>query len=327
MQIRRGYLGWGVFLILAGSIPLAVRAGYLTEAQVDRLWELWPLILVGIGVGLILSRTRFDFIGGLIVAATFGVMVGGLLTGRFGPIPTGACSGGTGDAAFAAQEGTIDASAGTVDIQLDCGDLSIEIAEGSGWRVAGADATGAGPDVTSRADGLTVRSHDGEGGPFDFLGKPAAWRIVLPEIPRLDLNVETNAGEATIDLDGATLGAFDLALNAGAVTVDLGSARQVETLDIGLNAGSMGLTLPNLSLTGTIEANAGSVRLCAPPGAALKLVTGESFVSSYDYDGHGLIHDGDTWTTPGFDTATVKIELQTEANAGTFVLDPEDGCG
>ena len=57
MHIRRGYLGWGVFLILVGAVPLAVRAGYLTDDQIGRLWSLWPLILIGIGVGLILRRT------------------------------------------------------------------------------------------------------------------------------------------------------------------------------------------------------------------------------------------------------------------------------
>ena len=82
MHIRRGFLGWGVFLILAGAVPLAVRSGYLSEDQVGRLWTLWPLILVGIGVGLILSRTRFDFLGGIIVAATFGLMVGRLAQQR-----------------------------------------------------------------------------------------------------------------------------------------------------------------------------------------------------------------------------------------------------
>ena len=33
MHIRRGYLGWGVFLILTGAVPLAVRAGYLTTTR------------------------------------------------------------------------------------------------------------------------------------------------------------------------------------------------------------------------------------------------------------------------------------------------------
>src|SRR3954452_7670787 len=80
MQIRRGFLGWGIFLILVGAIPLAVRGGYISADDLGRLFNLWPLILIGIGVGLVLSRTRFDFIGGLIVAATIGIMVGGLLS-------------------------------------------------------------------------------------------------------------------------------------------------------------------------------------------------------------------------------------------------------
>ena len=86
------------------------------------------------------------------------------------------------------------------------------------------------------------------------------------------------------------------------------------------------MTLPHVSTTGTIHANAGAVRLCAPPGVALKLHTQESIVANYDYDDHGLVQDGSTWTTSGFDTAAQKIELRTEANAGSFVLDPEDGC-
>ena len=85
--------GWGVFLILAGAVPLGVRAGYLDADQVGRLWSLWPLILIGIGVGLILRRTRLAFLGGLIVAATFGLMVGGLLSVGSTGFAGGNCGG------------------------------------------------------------------------------------------------------------------------------------------------------------------------------------------------------------------------------------------
>src|SRR6476469_6062668 len=105
MHIRRGYLGWGVFLILAGAVPLALRSGYLSEDQVGRMWTLWPLILVGIGVGLTLSRTRFDFLGGVIVAATFALMVGGLLSSGLGTFSTGACGEADGTTAFPPQTG------------------------------------------------------------------------------------------------------------------------------------------------------------------------------------------------------------------------------
>ena len=63
------------------------------------------------------------------------------------------------------------------------------------------------------------------------------------------------------------------------------------------------MTLPHVSMTGTIHANAGAVRLCAPEGVGLKLHAGESIVASYDYADHGLVQDGSTWTTPDFDTA------------------------
>jgi hypothetical protein len=68
------------------------------------------------------------------------------------------------------------------------------------------------------------------------------------------------------------------------------------------------------------------VKVCVPTGAAVRIHTGNSVVSSYDLDGSGLIQDGATWTSPGYETASVQIELRAEANAGSFSLNPEEGC-
>ena len=326
MQIRRGYLGWGVFLILTGAVPLAVRSGYLTDDQIGRLWTLWPLILVGVGVGLILNRTRFEFIGGIIVAATLGLMAGGFLSGGIGTLSTGACGQDAGTTAFPTRDGTFLPSGGSIDIEADCGNVTIGVAAGDGWRVEGEDGDGIGPDIDATEAAVRVRPRDDGGAPFWALGKRDTWRVTVPGAVRTDVDLHLNAGQATLDLSGALVGTVGLRLNAGSATIDLESAEAVAGIDIQLNAGSLGLTLPHVSTTGTIHANAGAVRLCAPPGVALKLHTQESIVASYDYDDHGLVQDGSTWTTPGFDTAPQKIELRTEANAGSFVLDPEDGC-
>jgi hypothetical protein len=326
MHIRRGYLGWGVFLILTGAVPLAVRSGYLSDDQVGRLWTLWPLILVGVGVGLILSRTRFDFIGGIIVAATLGLMAGGLLSSGIGTLSTGACGQDAGTAAFPTREGTFSATGGSIDVEVDCGNVTFGVASGNDWRVEGQDADGIGPQIEATQTTLRVRPRDDGDNAFWAFGQRDTWRITVPQAVVVDVDLQLNAGQATVDLSGALVGSLALQLNAGAATIDLGSAEAVRGIDIQLNAGSLGVNLPHVSTTGTIHANAGAVRLCAPPGVALKLHTGESIVASYDYAGHGLEQDGSTWTTPGFDTAAQKIELQTEANAGSFVLDPEDGC-
>ena len=326
MHIRRGFLGWGVFLVLTGAIPLLVRSGSLDADQVARLWQVWPLILIGIGVGLILRHTRFDFVGGLIVAATLGLIVGGALSSGFGSISTGFCGSDDGSVAFPSRDGTF-AAPGSVDLHLDCGQMTVGVAPGNAWHVAGSDDDGRGPTIDSTDASLSVRSRPGNGAPFFGFGARDTWQVTVPGDPRLDMDLQVNAGSATVDLGGASLGSFDLQQNAGSATVDLQEVKAIGGLQARLNAGSLGLTLPNTSLSGTIVANAGAVRLCAPPGAALKLRTGENIVSRYDYDGHGLVKDGSTWTTPGFDTADVKIELQTSANAGSFTLDPEDGCG
>ena len=150
--------------------------------------------------------------------------------------------------------------------------------------------------------------------------------MTLPQTPRLELDVQLNAGSATIGLASATLDGFDLQMNAGSSTVDLGSVAALGSIDVELNAGSLGLSLPRVSTHGTIQANAGAVKLCAAEGTALRLHTGESILASYDYAGHGLVQDGSTWSTPGFNTTEIQIELDTRANAGSFVLDPDDGC-
>lgn len=326
MHIRRGFLGWGVFLILAGAIPLAVRAGYISNDQLGRFWNLWPLILIGIGIGLVLSRTRFDFVGGLIVAATVGIMVGGLLSAGVNGFSGGACGSNAATSAFPAKDGMF-VSAGQVELQLDCGDLTVGTGQGSAWHLEGTDTKGVGPNIDSSGSSLDIRSRNANGTSFLGFGDRDTWRLTLPTAPELGLDLQLNAGRGTVALGGATLGAVEFQMNAGSATIDLGSVAAIKTIDMQLNAGSLGLTLPNLSLTGSIQANAGSVEICAPPGAGLRLHTGESIIASYNYAGHGLVQDGKTWTTPGFDSAAIRIELDTNANAGSFTLDPEDGCG
>ena len=226
MHIRRGFLGWGVFLILAGAVPLAVRSGYLSEDQVGRLWTLWPLILVGIGVGLILSRTRFDFLGGIIVAATFGLMVGGLLSSGIGTFSTGACGQTGGTTAFPSRDGTFASSSGSIDVQIE---LRHRLDRRCARAMAGASRartpTGSGPDIEATDATVRVRPRDDGGKPFWVFAQRDTWRITIPQAVTTDVDLQLNAGQANVDLSGALIGDFGLQLNAGSATVDLECGR------------------------------------------------------------------------------------------------------
>ncbi len=325
VRIDRSFFRWGLFFVIVGAIPLAVRAGILTADQVAGWWRVWPLILVGVGVAIIGRRTPLRPVGGLVVAVTVGIMVGGLLAAGVAGFSGDFCGPGDRSVSFPEQSGALSGKA-AVEIAMDCGDAAVTTQAGTGWSVGGKDRTPGGPDISADESQLTVRSSDRDRNPFDFIGRHASWRIALPTDPTLAVSAQVNAGSSTFDLTGADLDALDLELNAGSATVDLGAARVVDEIAIEMNAGSLRLTLPATSMHGSINVNAGSVQLCAPPGVALRLRTNDSIITSYDYEGHGLTHTGSTWVSPDYDTAAQRIDLVTEGNAGSFTLNPKEGC-
>ena len=326
MRIHRDLAGWGVFFIVAGGVPLAVQTGVIDPAVLDRWWSFWPLILVGVGLGLIFTKTSLEMLGGLIVSGTLGLLAAGILTGGFGGIgdlPSGVCGSGGGGTPFPSRTGTFETDA-VVEVEVACGTVEIAMTEGQSWVVEGVDDTGQGPSVMAEFAGLDIRPPDEDFG--RFLGDRDRWRVSLPTEQRLDVLLSVDAGSIVADLEGARLGVFDVELNAGQATGILRDVTEIGEIHLGVNAGSLGLYLPAVATTGTIELNAGSVSLCAPEGVALRLHTADSVLSSYDFGAAGLVQTGDTWETPGYDTAVTRIELLLETNAGTVRLNPAEGC-
>jgi hypothetical protein len=323
MRLNGRLAGWGVFLILLGAIPLLVRQGVLSSDTVARAWSLWPLLLVAAGIGLLLGGTRFHFVGGLLAAATFGILGGALVAGGF--VPFGGCRGDANAPAFAALQGDLGPAA-TVELTQNCGDLTVTTAPGNGWRVEGRASDGT-PTLDAAADRLRVSAAERSG--FDFLGSSEDWNVTLPAAPRLDVQAQVNAGTGRFNLADANLGRIRLTVNAGTLTLDLSRVASIATIDVQLNAVSdPRFLLPNLSFSGTIQANAaGNIRLCPPAGAGLRLTTNDNITATNNYAARGLVQTADAWQTPGYDAAAVKIDLATRANAGGFNLEPGGTCG
>jgi hypothetical protein len=326
VRIHRDLAGWGVFFIVAGGVPLAVQTGLLGASVLDRWWSFWPLILVGVGLGLVFTRTSLEILGGLLVSGTLGLLAAGILTGGFGGIgqfPSSVCGPGGGGTPFTPQTGGFESDA-TVRVEVSCGTAEIRSTSGDTWTVEGVDEGGRGPRIEADGSLLDIAPPDGDVG--RFMGERDRWVVRLPTTRLLDVHLTVDAGEAIVDLAGARLGTAEVDLNAGSASVNLRDVVEVEEIDIGLNAGSLGLYLPAVTTSGSIEANAGSIRICAPEGVALRLHTGDSILSSQDFASAGLVQVDGTWETPGYDTAVNRIELDTQANAGSFSLNPPEGC-
>ena len=327
MRVNRGLLGWGVFFIVAGSIPLLVQAGVLDPARVRQVWQLWPLILIGIGLGLILQRTRAAIVGGLVVAATFGILVGGWFAVGFVPgSGFGACGiGGTNDPgqAFPTQTGALQPSA-TVTLDLSCGDAEITSASGTAWTVSGTSDDGTPPTITSNGD-LRVQSPHHSG--IDF-GHTSRWQVTLPTDRSVQLDVSANAGSVDAALGPMHVPNLSASVNAGSATIDMAEVTGLETLDISANAGSLSLTLPipTTPVNGSISANAGSIEVCVPDAVGLR-ITSSTSLGSNNFADRGLTKVGDTWVRTDLVASAPQISLNVSANLGSVTLNPEDGCG
>jgi hypothetical protein len=325
MRVNRGLLGWGLFLVLLGTVPLAVRAGTVDIATVRQAWELWPLILIGIGVGLVLGRTRAAFVGGLIVAVTFGLIGGSLLAaGWSAPFASCGIGGGNGSgAAFATRSGSLGSDA-VVDLTLSCGDLAVTTAAGSTWTVAGSDEKGVGPQIEASLDRLLVETARRSG--VAIFGAGDKWQVTLPQDPRLALEISVNAGSARLDLAGANVPKAAATVNAGDLRLDLSNAALVAQLEATVNAGSLKVRLPAQTVTGSLTANAGSIEVCVPSGVAIRLHTSDNPLGGNNFGSRGLLRSGSDWVSSGFDSAATRIELSTTANVGSINLNPENGC-
>lgn len=318
MHVDRRLLGWGLFFVLLGAIPLAVRAGLLDKDLVAQWPLLWPVLLIGWGLGLLLRGTPLALIGGAVAAITFGVMGGGAIASGFAGIPfASGCGSTTPATAFATRTGEFGTTA-RADLVFNCGNLTVSAADGSAWSVAGSDRNGKGPSIDSNGSVLSVKTEEERA----FLGSQghAVWNVTLPRSPVLAFGLTLNAGEGSLDFAGASVSSLSMTLNAGSVTLDLSGAAQAGDVNTTVNAGSAAISLPAGDRSVNVSLNAGSLTACLPVGTPVR-AQWSGALGSNNFDSAGLVKvDTQTWTSSGFVAGQPHIELRVSANAGSFEL-------
>ncbi len=333
MTINRRLLHWGVFFLVTGAVALAVAGGHVTADGMAAAVRLWPVLVIALGVGVLLRRTRFDPAGGIVLAIVPGLVFGGMLGAaslarlpdlrdlepRFHHLAE-ACTD-IGPARLETRRGTFAGDA-TVQLDLAMGDLTVTTQPGDGWQLVAADAPGRGPEVVAGADRLSVESTVDRGWRwFDCASDD--WRLALPVGRRLDLAAEIEAAEGEFDLAGATVGELGLVVNAGDARIDLGEAT-VEALSLRVNGGAISVVLPATGqLAGDVSVNAAAVRICAPDGLGLRVRTDGTLAS---IDTRGLLRVDDAWESPDYAVAPHHADVTVAVNVGSVELNPEGGC-
>jgi hypothetical protein len=317
MRVRRGLLFWGLLLIPLGAIPLLVRAGQLDPNRLIDAWRLWPLIIVGIGLVILASRTRYALIGTAVLALAIGSIGGAALaSGNIWLGAVGACGIGDQGTTAVDKTGTFGGPA-SVRLQLDCGTVDFRAGSDTAWTVH-ASYRGDPPVVDGTASGLDVRTPSG--GPHR-----QDWTIAAPASSLTSLRLTANAASSTVDLGSAALDDLRADVNAGDVRISGGSSA-IKHADLTMNAGRLRLTLGSgAATTGSLSVNAGAIDLCVPPDVGLRLDVQDQLTFVTNLSSRGLARNGSIWTR-GATGAAQTISLSLQGNAASFTLDPNGGC-
>jgi hypothetical protein len=318
MRVDRGRLNWGVFFIVLGAVPLAYHQGVVSSSAIGEAWRLWPFILVGIGLGFVLSRTPAAFLGGLVVAATFGLVLGGV----FAVGPNVGCGGGGNSPASVSRDGSF-GGASTVTMHLRCGSATITTSADDQWHVNATNDGGHVAQVSSDSTSLEIESNE-DGNGWTDRGKDD-WQVALPPSSQVSLSSTLDFGDARYHLSQGNLSSAAFTLNLGSLHVDLTGA-SVANLTVSTNLGSAWVELGGSSdLSGNLKTNLGSLEVCAPPDLGLQ-ITSTGNLSSNDFSGMGMSQVGGVWQTSNYATAAHKANLTVNTSLGSLKLHPAGGC-
>ncbi len=309
MTTQRG-LFWPLLLITIGLVFLLVNFGLIPGVTALSLLNLWPLLLILVGVDIAIGRRWPLAALGIDVA----VIALGLALVATQPSVFGTAPFWIADRAFVGER---DVSVA----RQSATSLSLEINGGAGrFRVGGGSTVLV--EAHSGNDDLRLRRAD-----FDKAGAHADVRIEQSGNRRM--------GNATTDVDTriASDVPTDLSVNGGAgdFVIDLRDV-MISRAEFNVGAASLTLTLPKPTLTTSlatakstpevsIEVNAGASNIVieVPDGVDARVTTEGAFLSLRSSNTRVTV-SGNTAETPGYNTANARVIVRVTAGASSITI-------
>jgi len=132
MAINRRFLYAGLFLVALGGVLVAVDLAAVDTATVSSILRLWSLAIIAIGAGIVLRRSRYALVAGVLAAMVPGLVLGGGLA--VAPRYAVECGEHGAQSNSETQRGTFSGPA-TVELEANCGSLAIGTQAGSAWQL------------------------------------------------------------------------------------------------------------------------------------------------------------------------------------------------
>jgi hypothetical protein len=294
---------WPALLILAGVVALLVNSGRISIDRVAQLFDLWPVILILIGLELVIRRSVHGRSAEILTAVIALVAIAGALVYvAVGPSP--------------ATNQTVDATAPAGDIshaalEIDVGAANITMAgsdslNGALYR-AHIQYSGSAPDVSfDKSSGELLIQQSSNGFSF-FQNRRFVMNLELNQAVSWTITSNTGAASETMNLSS---------VHVGSVSINTGASR--EEISLGTPSGVVPVTVNGGALTVNVHRPSSTAAAIAVSGGAISL----------NADGRQTRAIGNlTFQTSNFGGAVDAYRVEVNGGACTVTLDANGAGG
>lgn len=298
--LRREGITGPVILIGLGAVFLLNNLGYLSVNVWAAVFNLWPVLLIAIGLDIILRhRSAAWQLVGLVIALL--VLVGSLaLMG----VQVNRGQEIAGEQISQPLQG---ASQAVVNINPGVGTLRMDASANPENLIEGTVVPLKGEKVTSdySMDGITgIYSLQGTGGVFLNFGSAGnpewGWDLALTPAVPLILSSSMGVGQSEFDLQGLTISELNVSQGIGQATIMLPETGR---------------------FVAKIEGAIGQTVILVPAGMAVRIMV-DTALSNIDAPGNFTV-SGDVYTSPGYATAQNRVELNVSQAIGNIRVEAE----
>lgn len=288
-------LFWPALLILVGALAFLVNIGAISVDRLYQLVDLWPVVLIVIGLELIVRRSMHgassDIAAVIIVLLAVAGAVGYVAAS---PNPSTTHTLDVAGPIGNLEQGSLETNVGAANITLSgSGDL------GSDLYQAHIEYTGPKPEVDlNRSSGKITISQSNSG----FL-ETRKFTMLVQLNGGIPWTVTENSGASTDTIDFSHLHVGSLTLNTGASREDITLGPASGTVPVEINGGAL------------------TVRIHRPSGVAAAIAISGGAVT-LNADGHSSHAVGDlTYQSGDFGAAADRYRIRVNGGACTVTLD------
>ena len=293
---NRGYF-WPAILIGIGVLALVAQTGAISGGSLLRLADLWPLILIVIGLELmnrrVLQGAKRDLATALIVL----VAVGGAAAyvAARGPVSDTTQTMDSSDAVGSLNQATLDVDAGAAAMIVE-GSSSL----GSDLYRAHIEYTGTKPSISLDRSTGNLRIFKNNDFSF-FANRRFVVNVQLNSDVSWNISANTGASNDTLKLSAVKVGS--ITLNAGASRTDITLGRPTGIVRVSVDGGAITLRLHRPSGSeASVHVSGGAVNLTA--------------------DGRQVHGVGDeSWQSAGYDGAADAYQVEINGGASNVTVD------